>query len=456
LEDILEQLEADVCIVGAGYSGLAAARSLTKAGKSVIVLEARDRVGGRVWTQHFADGVPADFGGTWLGPGHSRMFTLAGEFGIQTYATNRAGENVMLQNGEAKRYSGLIPPVNPLDLASFYQAAKRIDQMAKSVPLASPWTAKQALEWDHQSLAGWMDSPLSLLTPGARKILTASFTEIYCSDPAETSFLNLLFQVHGSTSFEYMSQIRGGAQQDLLTGGAQGIANAIAKELGDAVRLQSPVRDVRQSDSGVDVSGENGAVHAKRAIVTVPVPLQNQIHYDPPLPYERAQLLQRVPLGAVVRAVIEWETPFWRSDGMSGESVDFDSPITASIDASPASGAGVLSSYAFGPHGRAVARLDAADRKALFLRELGKRLGPKTASPVEYREYIWTADIWAGGAIQAHFPPGVLTSLGAALHPPSGRIHWASADGAQEWPGFIEGAVRSGERTAAEVLAAGI
>jgi monoamine oxidase len=294
------------------------------------------------------------------------------------------------------------------------------------------------------------------LTPGAKKILTASLTEIYCSHPSETSFLNLLFQVHGSKSFEYMSQLRGGAQQDLMEGGAQGIAIAIAKQLGEAVRLESPVRDIRQTDDGVDVSGENVSMHGKRAIITVPVPIQSRLHFDPPLPAERAQLMQRMPLGAVTRAVIEWETPFWRSDGLSGETVDFDSPITASIDASPPSGAGVLSSYAFGPHGREVMKLSADDRKALYLRELGKRLGPKTASPVEYREYTWTGDLWAGGAIQAHFPPGVLTSLGTALHEPVGRLHWAGGDGAEEWPGFIEGAVRSGERAAAAVIAAGV
>jgi monoamine oxidase len=450
----VEQPDVDCCVVGAGYSGLAAARALTRAGKTVAVLEARDRVGGRVWTQHFSDGTPADFGGTWLGPGHTRMFALAADYGVDIYNTNIAGENVLRQGGELHRYTGLIPPVNPLDLASFYQATQRLDEMAKSVPMEAPWTAKQALEWDRQSCENWINDLTSLLTPGAKKILTGSLSEIFCSHPSEVSLLNLLLQIHGSTSFEYMSQIRGGAQQHLVTGGAQAIANLIANELGAAVRLKSPVRKISYGGDAVEVTSDTAQVRAGQVIVTVPVPIQDRIQYDPPLPGERAQLMQRMPLGAVVRAVVEWEQPFWRADGLSGETVDFDSPITASIDASPGDAhAGVISSYAFGPHGRDVGRMPAEERRKLFLNALNERLGPKALEPKEYREYIWTNDLWAGGAIQAHFPPGVMTSIGSTQNAPIGRLHWAGGDAAPEWPGFIEGALRSGERAAAEVLA---
>jgi monoamine oxidase len=445
--------QVDCCVVGAGYSGLAAARTLTRAGKSVAVLEARDRVGGRVWTQHFADGTPADFGGTWLGPGHTRTFALASDYGIDIYNTNVEGENVLRQGGQLHRYTGLIPPVNPLDLASFYQAAQRLDEMAKSVPMEAPWTARQAIEWDRQSCENWMNELTSLLTPGAKKMLTGSLSEIFCSHPSEVSLLNLLFQVHGSTSFEYMSQLRGGAQQNLVSGGAQGIAIAMANDLGSAVQLQAPVRKISYGGDATEVTSDTGQIRARQVIVTVPVPIQDRIQFDPPLPGERAQLIQRMPLGAVVRAVIEWEQPFWRADGLSGETVDFDSPITASIDASPAdSHAGVISTYAFGTHGREVGRMAAEERRELFLKAMAERLGPKAREPKEYREYIWTNDVWAGGAIQAHFPPGVLTSIGSTQRVPVGRLHWAGADAAPEWPGFIEGAVRSGERAAAEVL----
>jgi monoamine oxidase len=418
------------------------------------VLEARGRVGGRVWTQHFEDGTPADFGGTWIGTGHDRVYALAREFGIKTYPTFVDGETVIMRDGKVHRYEGLIPAVDPLAIASFYLAAKRLDWMAQSVPPDAPWDARRAQAWDATTIAAWLEAPTTLLTPMAKKMLRTSLTEIFCSDLAEVSLLNLLFQISTWTgTLEYASTIEGGAQQDLVTGGAQTIANHIAAELGDAVSLESPVRRIAQTNGAVEVVSDRLTVKARRAIVTVPLPVQARIDYDPPLPPDRAQLIQRMPTSAVVRAVIEWDEPFWRADGLTGETVDFDATIPVSIDASPPGGErGVLSTYAFGPAGRQVARLAPGERRRVFLDALTPRLGPKTAAPAEYREYTWHADPWSGGAINAHFPPGVLTTLGHALRRPVGRIHWAGTETAPRWFGFIEGAIRSGERAALEAM----
>ena len=450
----MNRSEAEFCVIGAGYAGLTAARQLRDAGHEVIVLEARDRVGGRVWTQHFEDGTPADFGGTWIGTGHDRVYALAREFGIKTYPTFVDGENVIMRDGKVHRYEGLIPAVDPLAIASFYLAAKRLDWMAQSVLPDAPWDARRAQVWDATTIAAWLDAPTTLLTPMAKKMLRTSLTEIFCSDLAEVSLLNLLFQISTWTgTLEYASTIEGGAQQDLVTGGAQTMANRIAAELGDAVSLESPVHRIAQTDGAVEVVSDRLTVKARREIVTVPPPVQARIDYDPPLSPDRAQLIQRIPIGAVVRVVIEWDEPFWRADGLTGETVDFDATIPVSIDASPPGGErGVLSTYAFGPAGRQVARLAPEERRRVFLDALTPRLGLKTAAPAEYREYTWHADPWSGGAINAHFPPGVLTTLGHALRRPVGRIHWAGTETAPRWFGFIEGAIRSGERAALEAM----
>jgi len=382
------------------------------------------------------------------------VYALAREFDIATYPTFVAGENVIMRDGKAHRYEGLIPPVDPLAIASFYLAAQRLNWMSRSVPPDAPWEARRARAWDATTISAWLDSPSTLLTPMAKKMLRLSLTEIFCSDLAEVPLLNLLFEISTwGGSLEYTSMIEGGAQQDLMTGGAQAIADHIAAELGDAVSLESPVHRIAQTNGAVEVVSDRLTVKARRAIVTVPPPVQARIDYDPPLPPDRAQLIQRMPIGAVVRAVIEWDEPFWRADGLTGETVDFDAPIPVSIDASPPGGErGVLSTYAFGPAGRQVARLAPEERRRVFLDALTPRLGPKTATPAEYREYIWHTDPWSGGAIKAHFPPGVLTTLGHALRRPVGRIHWAGTETAPRWFGFIEGAIRSGERAALEAM----
>ena len=285
----MEHLESEFCVVGAGYAGLAAARSLLKAGRTVTMLEARDRVGGRVWTQHFDDGTPADFGGTWIGPGHDRVYSLAREFDIATYPTFVDGQNVILREGKAHRYEGLIPSVDPLAIASFYLAAQRLNWMARSVPPDAPWEARRAREWDATTISAWLDAPTTLLTPMAKKMLRTSLTEIYCSGLAEVPLLNLLFEISTwGGSLEYASTIEGGAQQDLMTGGAQAIAERIAAELGDAVSLQSPVHRIAQTEEAVEVVSDRLTVKARRAIVTVPPPVQARIDYDPPLPPDRA------------------------------------------------------------------------------------------------------------------------------------------------------------------------
>jgi monoamine oxidase len=451
----MSQRDADVCVVGAGFSGLSAARQLRKAGKKVEVLEARDRVGGRVWTQHFADGTPADFGGTWIGKGHDRLYALAREVGVPTYPTYEQGERVFMVNGKPQRSVGGLPPFDPLSLASAGLALKRLDWMSRSVNRESPWKGKKAAEWDRQTVSGWLHSPFSLLTPTARKIVTAVVTEIYTSPLEEVSLLDLLRWIRSSSSIDYAGTSKGGAQEAMVTGGMQTIADRLAAELGDALHLSSPVRDISQGAHRVTVTADGVTVRARRVVVTVPVSIQSRIRFDPALPTERAQLLQRFPQGAVVRAVIEYDEPFWRADGLMGITADVDSPITASIDASPADGRrGVLSSYAFGRNGHTVARLSPDERRELYMHALSQRLGPKAAKPAEYKEYIWAADDWAGGAMQGHLPPGVLTNFGHVLRAPVGRIHWAGTETATRWQGFIEGAVRSGERVAQEVLAA--
>src|SRR6478735_8678016 len=152
-----ERIEADVCVVGAGYAGLTAARRLTQAGKAVVVLEARDRVGGRIWTHHLSDGSPVDRGGAWLAPKHDAIFGLTREVGVSTYKTWVKGAHLLVGEGRTLRYTGLIPKISPLAILTLALAQTKLNRMAKKLPLEAPWEAKRAAEWDSRSVAWWLE-----------------------------------------------------------------------------------------------------------------------------------------------------------------------------------------------------------------------------------------------------------------------------------------------------------
>jgi monoamine oxidase len=452
----MEHREADVCVVGAGYAGLTAALRLQQAGRSVVVLEARDRVGGRVWTEWLPDGTPLNFGGTWIGPGQDRVYALAQEMGVGWYPTYTAGDRLLIQGGQTHRYSGEIPlNVDLLGLAGFGLAIMELNAMATQVPVDAPWQAAKAREWDSQTVGAWIHNPLNVPSEFAQRLLTAIVTEMFTCDPAEVSLLYLLLHIHASGKFEAIFGLQGGAQQDIIQGGSQAIADRVAARLGDRVQLNAPVRAITQTADGVTVSGAAVTVRARRVVLSIPPSLTASLSYDPPLPDTRLMLAQRMLAGVALRVLAVYDEPFWRADGLTGQSLDMDSLVPATIDMTPPSGKpGMISTYGFGPGALTLMAMSAEERKRLFLHELEKRFGPKAASPTLYREHDWQADPWTRGCHMAHYGPGVLTTYGTALREPIGRIHWATTETATAWIGNIDGAVRAGEHVAAEVLQA--
>jgi monoamine oxidase len=452
----LDRLEADVCVVGAGYAGLTAALRVAQAGRSVLVLEARDRVGGRVWTDVLPDGTPIDRGGAWLGPGQDRLYALAAEMRVGTYPTFAAGDHLLLKDGGKHRYRGLIPSgLGWFALTSLGLAIKRLDAMARSIPLDAPWTAPGASALDARTITSWLESPLNVPSRTARTLLGITATELFTSDPSEVSLLHLLFHLHSAGGFARQTSIEGGVQQDRMVGGMQTIADRIAERLSDAVRFAAPVREIRHGGAAVDVVADRVSVRARRAIVAIPPTLSGHIRYEPKLPAARALLLQRLPAGSSWKIALVYDEPFWRSDGLSGQSLAVGSPLAITIDAcGAATPPGILNTFACGPHARALGRLAPAERRERVIDEMRTRFGPKAAEVREYVEQDWAEEEWTRGCFMAHYAPGVLTQLGHVLREPVGRIHWAGTETSPVMNGFIDGAVRSGERAAHEVLAA--
>jgi monoamine oxidase len=447
-----EQIDADVCVVGAGYAGLTAALRLQQSGRSVVVVEARDRVGGRIWTFTLPDGTPVDRGGAWLGPKHDAIFALAREVGATTYKTWVAGAHLLVGDGQIRRYTGLIPKISPLAVASIVLAQTRLDWMARQVPLNTPWTARRAAEWDSRTVASWIER-CGIRTTIARDLFEMAVRGLMTTDLGDVSLLHLLLLVHAHGSINTLFSIEGGSQENLVDGGAGSIAHRVAERLGDAVRLAAPVRSVTQDDDRVVVEAGGASVAARHAVMTVPPALVLDIAFDPPLPDDRATLYRNAVAGPETKTLMVYDEPFWRADGLSGQTSEPHSAAEVTIDATPAVGRpGVLASFTFGPVAAKVGALDPAERRRAVLDALAARIGPKAAAPVEFVETAWWKEEWTRGCSLAHLPPGILTRYGHLLRTPFGRVHWAGTETATMSHGAIDGAVRSGERAAAEIL----
>lgn len=446
------QVEADVCVVGAGFAGLTAARRLTQAGRSVVVMEARPRVGGRTWTDR-RNGFDVDRGGAWLAPQHEPAFSLAAEVGVATYKTHVAGHHLLVGDDRVRKYTGLIPRISPMALLQIAALQTRIDRMARRVPVEAPWAAPAAARWDAVSLGSWLARHRVRSSLGHALFDMAVRGLFAAEDLSDVSMLDLLFLVHAHRSIESLFSIENGAQENLVEGGMGAFAERLATELGGAVHLATPVRSITQDDHRVVVASERLSVTSSVAVVTAPPALVLDISFEPALPEDRLTLYRRAVGGVETKSLLVFDEPFWRHDGLSGQSAEPLSAAEVTIDASPKDGAyGVLACFTFGHVAKRLDSMPEAERRAALLDTLRRRFGPKAASPAEVVHTSWFTEPWSRGCSVAHFPPGLLTAHGHLLRAPMGRVHWAGTETATVSHGAIDGAIRSGERVAAEVL----
>jgi monoamine oxidase len=444
---------ADVCIVGAGYAGLTAARRLNQGGKSVVVLEARDRVGGRVYSMTGQTGAELDMGGTFNGPRQDRLHALVKEMGASTFKTNLEGKSLLASYGKTRRYDATkTPRLNPVGLASFGQAVLRLDSLAKKVPLDAPWDAPNAAELDAQSIASWL-TRVSVPTKTARDLLTATFRALFASELNEVSLLHALFLINSGGGLVNFMQVSDGYQDAQIEGGMQTMAIRMAEELGDSLVLAAPVRMITQRDADVTVDADGVSVRAAKVIMAIPPALAGQVRYDPILPPEHAALFHQMIGGTEIKTVAVYDEPFWRADGLCGASAALDDIAEVTLDTTQPGGApGVLASYAAGGKARTLARMTEADRHAAILSIFTTRFGPKAAKPLEIVDMNWLAEPWTRGCSMARMGTGVITNFYKEIREPVGHIHWAGTETATISHGAIDGAVRSGERAAAEIL----
>lgn len=444
--------DVDVCVVGAGFAGLTAALRLKQAGCSVRLLEARDRVGGRTFTVSRDDGSWIDRGGAWVGPTQDRILALLDEFGVKTFKQYHDGAAMMFVDGKQYRYEGTIPwSMSPWAALNLGASFLELGHMCKTIPLDAPWEAKKAATWDRMTLAQWLDR--NVKSKAAHDLLDAAISGCYTSAASEVSMLFMLYQMGSAGGPGFVLGGPGASQDSRVVGGMGALYGSMSAELGDAIALSQPVRSITQDLEGVTVRSDHGSVRARHAVVAVPIAIASQIAYEPMLPTDRSFLHQRMPSGAVVKVSIVYDEPFWRADGLCGQSAAPGSVATITIDACTDSATpGILCVIIEGPIARRYECLDQDERRQAVLDALVERFGPKAARPVDYVEQNWSRERYSGGGMLSHAPPGVLTEFGHALRRPCGRIHWAGTESSAVMCGWIDGAVRSGERAANEVL----
>ena len=442
----------DVAVVGAGLAGLVAARDLLATGLSVLVLEARDRVGGRLLNHTLANGAVVEVGGQWVGPTQDRVLALAEELGLELFPTYLEGDHLLAVNGAVERYGGEDFALPEDALADVSEVQERLTEMASNVPLDAPWRAAEASAWDAQTLDAWLVA--NAKTENGLGYWRTMVPALFSADTAEMSLLHFLFYCRSGGTIDRLVATHGGAQESRVVGGSQRLALRLADRLGDAVRLGVPVTAIRQNGGAVEVTHDDGVVRAGRAIVALPPTLAGRIRYSPALPPLRDQLTQQVPMGYVTKVQLAYPEPFWRAEGLSGSVFSLDDEVSVIFDNSPPDlECGVLLGFLEGAHARKAGKLPPQERRDLILSAFAKFFGPRAAEPDEYVERDWAAEEWSRGCYGGRFGTGVWTGYGEALREPVGRIHWAGTETAEVWNGYMDGAVRSGERAAREVLA---
>lgn len=441
-------------IVGAGFAGLSAARALLAAGDGdFVVLEARDRVGGRTKAGKLG-GVTVDLGGMWLAPTQTQLKALAASYQIKTYPTYLEGEAIFRiagkeRRGQREKLDNLLGLRGGL---AYLNARRKLNRLMKPLDCQRPWDHPQAAMLDATTVEQWLTAHVG------HKLLRAAFrmvcNSVFCAETSQVSLLFFLYYLKSGEGLDVLiSSDSGGAQNLMFEGGAHQISTLMADELGGRLHLETPVRSITWRDGHAHVQSDHQAWSAQHVIIAIPPTLLSHIHFAPALPHPKAALHDRLIMGSSIKFWVMYETPFWRTKGLNGTILRDDTPATPIMDVSPpGQSQGILVGFFDGDHALHYADLTMDERQAIALDTIAAHLGPQALDPVAYLDHDWSGEVWSGGCYGAFAPPGVLSHYGAFLRPVIGPLHWAGTETSDVWTGYIEGAIRSGERAAAEIL----
>lgn len=453
----------DAVVVGSGLSGLAAAQELTNANKTFIVLEARDRVGGRVYAKKLPSGRGVEMGAEFIGPTQDRVIDTVHKLGLEFYETPVDGENIFFTNNEAKRFrdifGALVPPSSLLDTLKMAEIQDKVNGIAKQIDPQAPWDSEHAAAWDNESVYDWikaMDASEDVIA-----IIESAFQEVFSISIKKTSLLYAATYIAAAGnkehtgSFERLTQTHPGAQQWRVSGTTSRITDGLADKIGrHNIKLNSPVKSITKNGDLYTVATRSDKEYsAKHVIVAMSPPMADKISFSPQLPHDRKKVQELWKMGSLGKAIPEYESRFWRDDGLSGMAISTQGYVRATFDSTPENkGRGSILGFIQDDQMRKLDEVDEDTIKERVAEDLVNYFGPKARHPNGWAIMRWDLEEFSGGGPTSNPPLNAFSKYGYALRKPTGNIHWAGTEASDYWIGYMEGAIRAGERAAREVV----
>jgi len=441
-----------IAIIGAGFSGLAAARILNQTGISFQVFEARERLGGRVYTQQIQEDLYLDMGGQWIGSSQTRMYELCEEYGISYFETYNQGKSILELKGKIKSYQGTIPKLDIISLLNLDMIVRKLERMASKIDLEKPWIHPKAQLFDGQTLEDFLKR--NSKTETCYQVMKVGMQTIFACELHELSLLHTLFYIRSGNSLGALISIKNGAQQHRIHGGMQTLAEAIAKPFLNRIQFNSPVLSISKKNGDYSLRTPRGEQLFSHIVFAVPPPLLKKIGINPPLSDQKQKLLERYDMGCIGKCQMVYPKPFWRDQNLSGQAVsDSEFYLQTLFDSSPVdSKYGVLMGFVIGNKARKFFKMDEDSRKQAVKKQLIQYFGEEANQEINYVDHTMNQETWSEGCYAGIRGVNSWTKYHNSYSQSEGRLHFAGTEAATRWHGYIEGAVRAGEAAAEKIL----